>query len=76
MRIDSQIYKILNHLKENGNITPIEALNDYGCFRLAARISDLESLGYHIKHERKRVKARNGSEITVGNYSLLEEEAQ
>ena len=37
----SQRNNILNHLEENGTITPIEALNLYGCFRLAARIGEL-----------------------------------
>ena len=44
----AQETQILNHLKKK-SITPIEALNLYGCFRLAARISDLRNDGYNIK---------------------------
>lgn len=73
MRQDTQVYKFLNYMKGNGNITPIEALSEIGCFRLAARIADLESLGYHIKHDRKSVRVRDGSEVTVAIYSLLED---
>lgn len=47
----SQNKKILHHLKSNGSITPIEALNEYGCFRLAARIKDLRDEGHNILTE-------------------------
>lgn len=46
----SQQLQILSHLKRNP-ITPIEALERYGCFRLAARISDLRCRGYLIETE-------------------------
>ena len=32
---------ILNHLQKGFSITPIQALNLFGCFRLASRISNL-----------------------------------
>ena len=41
--------KILFHLKKKKKINPIEALNDYGCFRLSARILDLRKEGHNIK---------------------------
>ena len=43
----SQSMDILNHLKKKP-ITPIQALNKYGCFRLAARINDLRMKGHRI----------------------------
>jgi len=46
----SQNISILNHLKR-GPITPIQALQKYQCFRLAARISDLRSQGHTILTE-------------------------
>lgn len=39
--------QILEHLK-TAPITPLEALNKYGCFRLGARIFDLKEQGYLI----------------------------
>ena len=36
----TQTEMILNHLKTKGRITPLEALNLYGCFRLGARVYD------------------------------------
>jgi len=40
---------ILWHLEHRGSITPIEALNELGCFRLAARIEELRRSGHGIK---------------------------
>lgn len=47
----SQNEKILQYLKRGGKITPISALNMFGCFRLAARISDLRRDGHVISTE-------------------------
>lgn len=44
----SQSQQILAHLK-SGPITPLEALSNYGCLRLAARISDLRERGHIIE---------------------------
>lgn len=46
----SQEQTILDMLKR-GPVTPIDALQEAGCFRLAARISDLRQQGYPIKTE-------------------------
>ena len=43
---------ILAHLKDGYSITPIEALSEYGCFRLSARIWDLRDMGHDIKMRR------------------------
>lgn len=47
----SQKDRILSYLKRRP-ITPIQALEKFGCFRLAARIEELRSEGYQIKTER------------------------
>lgn len=44
----SQTEKILYHLSSGHTITPLEALESFGCFRLASRISDLKREGYDI----------------------------
>ena len=46
----SQEKAILSHLKR-GPITPLDALERYGCFRLAARINDLRGRGHRIETE-------------------------
>jgi len=52
----SQEAQILQHLKKSPItpiitpiITPMEALSNYGCLRLAARISDLRERGHKIE---------------------------
>lgn len=39
---------IREHLLNGGSITALEALRDFGCYRLASRISDLRSEGMAI----------------------------
>jgi len=48
MKTRSQTIKILNCLAKGKPITPIDALEKFGCLRLAARISDLRADGYQI----------------------------
>ncbi|HEY7867371.1 MAG TPA: helix-turn-helix domain-containing protein [Psychromonas sp.] len=45
----NQNTQILEHLKNGKKITPIEALNMFGCFRLAAVVFDLKQKGYDIQ---------------------------
>lgn len=52
----SQASAILQHLKEGKGITPIDALNLFGCFRLGARIADLKKMGYDIVTEMIKVE--------------------
>lgn len=44
----SQNTKILNYLSKGKVLTPLQALNKFGCFRLAARIADLRKQGHTI----------------------------
>ena len=46
---NKQNAKILAHLNEGRSITALEALNLYGCFRLASRIHDLRKAGIDVK---------------------------
>ena len=43
----SQLKEILESLRE-GPITPLEALDRHGCFRLAARIEELRQAGHQV----------------------------
>ena len=54
----TQTEQILEHLMKGWSITPLEALNSYGIFRLGARIYDLRSRGIHIETE--NAKGGNG----------------
>jgi|TARA_Y100000114_G_scaffold117445_1_gene111797 hypothetical protein len=44
----SQNKQILNYLLKGKKLTPIDALEKFGCFRLSARILDLRKEGYDI----------------------------
>ena len=44
----SQNKQIADYLNKGKKLTPIDALNKFGCFRLAARIADLRNEGVNI----------------------------
>jgi hypothetical protein len=46
-----QVDEIRQALLDGKSITPLDALRDYGCFRLAARIDQLRKQGYCITTE-------------------------
>lgn len=62
----TQNQQIKSYLKKGKSITPIQALNKFGCFRLAARVSDLRKDGLNIatKYITKKCK-------TYASYSLV-----
>lgn len=64
----TQADQILNHLRSGKHITPLEALNRFGCFRLCARIYDLKKAGHEI--ESQMVTLPNGKQ--VASYRLAE----
>lgn len=47
----SQKDMILDHLMSGRSLTPMEALNLYGSFRLGARIADIRAEGYIVYTE-------------------------
>lgn len=49
--METQIKAILANLQQGNTITGIEALNEFGCFRLPSRIYDLKKLGHKIDKE-------------------------
>lgn len=69
--IDTQRARILAHLQGGKSITPLEALNLYGCFRLGARIWDLRNEGYDIEME--LVKNQNGKRFACYHLKNNEE---
>lgn len=46
---DSQAGRILARMQDGQTIGPREALRDFGCMRLAARIYDLRRTGHRIE---------------------------
>ena len=66
----SQSDLILKSLKSGERITPIDALNKFGCFRLSARIHDLRDRGFDVR--KSMLKTANNK--VVAQYYLLQTE--
>ena len=62
----SQNKQIADYLNKGKKLTPIDALNKFGCFRLAARIADLRNEGMSIVT--KTIKLENKKQIA--QYSI------
>ena len=63
----SQNTRILDYLKSGKKLTPIVALQKFGCFRLSARILDLRQQGHAIITTNITRKGK-----TFAEYSLME----
>jgi hypothetical protein len=62
----SQTNQILNYLKTGKTLTSLEALYEFGSFRLSARIFELKEKGWPIDCDCRDT----GSNKKVGHYSL------
>lgn len=66
----TQCDRILRHLQDYGSITQAEAVTEYGCYRLGARIWDLKP----IKSETVTGKNRYGERTCFARYSIVKGE--
>lgn len=66
----TQCEKILRHLEDYGSITPVDALREYGCMRLGARIYDLKRKGHDITRTLEAGRNRYGEETRYARYML------
>ena len=64
---ESQCKRIATYLNGGGILTPMDALDMFGCFRLSARIADLRRSGYRIKTKLVTEKGK-----TFASYRLEE----
>ena len=62
----SQNKQIADYLNKGKKLTPIDALNKFGCLRLAARIADLRNEGMNIVTN--TIKLENNKQIA--QYSI------
>ena len=58
MGVGSHESKIIQHMKQHGSITGLQALRQYDCMRLASRVYDLRTKGHKI--ETQKWKTRSG----------------
>lgn len=63
---------VLEHLREYGSITTLEAIEKLGCTRLSGRIYELRKEGYPIKSEIAKVPKRSGRMVYVTRYRMEE----
>ena len=66
----TQSEMILRYMHENGSITPLDAMREFGCMRLGARIYDLKQAGTRIITESQTEKNRYGKSVTFARYRL------
>ncbi len=67
---ESQCNKVLHFIETEGSITPLDALREFGCMRLASRVSDLKRKGYPIIREMETAKNRYGEPIRYARYRM------
>lgn len=67
----TQCEKILAYMEREGGITPLDAMREFGCMRLASRITDLKRKGYIIHKETATAKNREGKTVRFALYKLV-----
>ena len=67
MKRQTQYDNIKAHLENGKKITPIDALNQYGCFRLSAIIFTLRKEGLSIITNFKTVNGKTFAEYELVN---------
>ena len=72
MAKENQCAKIIAYISEFGSITPVEALRDLSCMRLASRISDLKRMGYTIESTTECSFNRLGEPVRYKRYTIKE----
>ena len=58
----TQTQQILKHLEKGNKLTSLEALQLYGCFRLAARVQELRDVGREVKSRLVRINGKRIAE--------------
>ena len=66
----SQCVQIKEYMEEHGSITQREAVNEFNCYRLSARINDLRKTGLNIETKNERNKNNSG---THARYFLIKD---
>lgn len=63
---NTQKKSIAAALKRGDRLTPLQALKKYGCFRLAARISELRTEGMFIESRLINVNGKTVAQYYLG----------
>ena len=70
----TQCDRLLKRLQE-GPVTPMQAWNELGIYRLAPRVLDLRARGHDIARQLVAVDNRFGETCHVAQYHLVGQEA-
>jgi biotin operon repressor len=65
-----QIDVIRSLLMQGNSLTPMDALNNFGCFRLAARIKELREEGLKIETLKERKNGKSYAKYQLRNCQL------
>lgn len=68
----TQTQRILRYMTECGSITPLDAIREFSCYRLAARIGDLKRMGYDIVSRKETSRNKYGERVSYARYTLKE----
>lgn len=63
--------KLLGWFANVNTITPLEALDAFGCFRLGARVHELRQAGHSIHTDLIEVATAHGDIARVARYTYL-----
>lgn len=66
----TQTQRILRYMTDVGSITAMDAIREFSCTRLAARIGDLKRMGYKISKTTERGRNRYGEATSYARYKL------
>lgn len=72
--MQTQNDRVLRYMENHPSITSLDAIREFGCTRLSARISDLRKKGYPIIGQSVMVKNRDNKKVRVTAYSLAQED--
>lgn len=73
----NQCQRILQYMRDHPDgITTWEAIREFGCTRLPARIADLRRDGFMISKEIQTSKNRYGDNVSFARYRLEEDHAE
>ncbi len=67
----TQKEKVIRHLTESGNITPLDAFREYGIMRLSAIIFNLKEEGFIFETEIETSVNRFKEKCKFARYTLL-----
>lgn len=66
----TQCERVLQYIKDFGEITSAEAISELSVYRLASRISELKNHGYAIKRRMVKGKNKYGESVSWAAYSI------